>query len=746
MVRQIITTREPVFSPKIISLKEIHSLPFPFENKNVLFFGYGRVALYEGLRVLGVKEGDNVLVPNYICNVVVAPMHRLDIKVKFYEIDSNLKPVWELVAKKIDKSTKALIIVNYFGFPNDLDNARQFCSEHGLYLIEDNAQGFLSSDDSKPLGSFGDISIFSFRKILPIPNGAALVINNSLLKGKQKKAGYLLNKSKIFIFMAKSFLSTLNAGFGRFHNNSLRKVDFELDRIKNILQEYNVEDYFTKFSKLSSFLMKHFNYNHIINERIANYNKWLEFFSNNNFDGIKIVFPALRDGTVPLNLPVLVDKREQFISQMFSKGIECFPWPYLPRHSNDEYLASHMVCIPLTQSPDMKRIEQFFLQDFDMNNKINVALVYTSMNNHLGGKNIHLKNLYTYLGKDNLRLFIIGCSNIEDKWRQFMLQEGVKEEDFIMIPRFKKWFMFPFILQLRDIFIAREIDIVHTFQIQSDILGGLAARLAGIKNIISQYESKIIEDNVSMIKQLFYRMINKLIKKWFKKTIVVSEGLKKELLLEKFRAPDTVEVVHLGLQLPDKYKKMQFSFNDLKEGMPLIGTVGRLSKEKAMERLIMAVPIVLNAVPQAKFLIFGRGEEKENLLNLINRLGVSSRVILNDAPWIESIYELLKSIDIFVMPSVREGCPTALLEALALARPVIASDIEGVRDIVENEKNGFLIETHNAELFAEKIIYLCKHPEKAVDFGNCGREKILNNFTIESEMDKITKIYLDTLN
>lgn len=377
--------------------------------------------------------------------------------------------------------------------------------------------------------------------------------------------------------------------------------------------------------------------------------------------------------------------------------------------------------------------------------RINIALLYTSMNNHMGGKNIHLKNLYNYLDRDNLRLFIIGCSNIEDEWIQFMLREGVKNEDLFMLPRFKKWLFIPFVLQLRKIFITKKIDIVHTFQIQSDILGGVASRLVGIKNIISQYESKIIEDNVSIIKQFFYRITNKLIKKWFKKTIVVSEGLKKELVLERFRAPGTIEVVHLGLKLPDAYKKMEFSFNNLREGRPLIGTVGRLSKEKALERLIMAVPIVLKEVPQAKFLIFGRGEERENLLGLINKLKIQSSVILDDSPWIESIYGVLEAMDIFVMPSVREGCPTALLEALALARPVVASDIEGIRDIVENEKNGFLVDTTDAKLFSEKIIYLCKHPEKAIDFGRSGRERILNNFTIESEMSKFKKIYLDIL-
>lgn len=376
-----------------------------------------------------------------------------------------------------------------------------------------------------------------------------------------------------------------------------------------------------------------------------------------------------------------------------------------------------------------------------MTDKTKIALVYSSMNNHLGGKNVHLKNLYHYLGKDGFRVCIIGCSNIEGEWRDFMLQEGVKEEDLIMLPQFKKWLLLPFILHLRRIFITQKINIVHTFQIQSDILGGLAARLAGITHIISQYESKVIEDNISAIKQCFYKISNALIKGWFKKTVVVSTGLKKELIAQRFRPQDKIEIIHLGVKLPESCSKTKFTFDNLKEGRPLIGAIGRLSKEKALDRLIMSIPLVLQEVPKARFIIFGRGEERESLLNLISRLDISSKIILNDF-WVYPLYEALQTFDIFVMPSIREGCPTALLEALALARPVIASDIEGIKDIIEDGRDGLMVDTANPELFAQKIIFLCKNPEKAIWFGENGRKKVLNEFTIDAEIERFKKLYL----
>ena len=379
-----------------------------------------------------------------------------------------------------------------------------------------------------------------------------------------------------------------------------------------------------------------------------------------------------------------------------------------------------------------------------MTDKTKIALVYTSMNNHLGGKNVHLKNLYHYLGKDNFRVIIVGCSNIESQWKEFMLQGGVQEEDLIMLPQFKKWLLLPFVLQLRHVFITKKITIVHTFQIQSDILGGIAARLAGVKYIISQYESKIIEDNISVVKQLFYKIGNRLIKSWFKKTVVVSKGLKKELIAQRFRPQDKIEVIHLGVKLPESYSKTKFTFNNLKEGRPLIGAIGRLSKEKALDRFIMSIPLVMQEIPRARFIIFGRGEERESLLNLISRLDISSKIILNDS-WVYPLYEALQTFDIFVMPSIREGCPTVLLEALALARPVVASNIEGIKDIIKNGKDGLLVDTAIPELLAEKIIFLCKNQEKALQYGRNGSEKVLNEFTIEAEIDRLRKIYLESL-
>lgn len=379
-----------------------------------------------------------------------------------------------------------------------------------------------------------------------------------------------------------------------------------------------------------------------------------------------------------------------------------------------------------------------------MNETMKIALVCTSVN-ALGGKSTHLMNIYKSLNKGDLRVYIICCSSIENDLKKFMVLNGVREEDFILLSRLNKRLILPLILELKKIFKAKNIDIVHLFQVQSDILGGIAARLGGVRCIISQFESKIVEDSISIFKQLFYRTANFFIKHWFKKTVVVSNGLKQELILEKFRREDTIEVIHLGVEVPDMYKNRRFSFENLKNKKPTIGMVSGFQREKGIDRFISIVPMLAERLPGANFLIIGQGAEGKNLKEMVHRLNLKEKVRFGEIPWTERVFGGMEKIDIFLMPSTREGCPNTLLEALAVARPVIASNIEGIRDIIEDGKDGLLVDTADPVSFAEKVVELAQDPDKAIALGENGRKKILTGFTMEYETQQYRNLYTGIL-
>lgn len=139
------------------------------------FFSYGRRALAEAFRIAGVGQGDNVALPALICREILSAVHASGASPRFYRVGDGLG--FDGPAGRLE-SCKAVIAVNYFGFPQDLAPFLAHCRRTGAVLIEDNAHGLFSRDAAGTLlGTRGDVGIFSLRKTLPLPDGAALVVN-----------------------------------------------------------------------------------------------------------------------------------------------------------------------------------------------------------------------------------------------------------------------------------------------------------------------------------------------------------------------------------------------------------------------------------------------------------------------------------------------------------------------------------------------------------------------------------------
>ena len=176
------------------------------------YFGLARFALLAALELLNLPRGARVLVPAFICRDLLAAIHAAHATPEFYAVDETLSPLelnhnWPRAA--------AVIAVNYFGFPQNLNEFRAYCERTGAYLIEDNAHGFLSADEQGvPLGERGDMGLLSIRKTLLVPNGAALLVNcASLLSFVPRQEPFLPHKLSLS-FRAKLVLSWLQRRLG----------------------------------------------------------------------------------------------------------------------------------------------------------------------------------------------------------------------------------------------------------------------------------------------------------------------------------------------------------------------------------------------------------------------------------------------------------------------------------------------------------------------------------------------------
>ena len=127
-----------------------------------------------GLESLRLEPGSGILVPDYVCDVVLDPIAQLGLAHGYYPLGDDLAPDWNELESRVTPSTRALMAVHYFGQPQDLPRFREFCDRHALRLLEDNAHGHGGDLDGRPLGSFGDVGISSPRKFLGTPQGGAL--------------------------------------------------------------------------------------------------------------------------------------------------------------------------------------------------------------------------------------------------------------------------------------------------------------------------------------------------------------------------------------------------------------------------------------------------------------------------------------------------------------------------------------------------------------------------------------------
>ena len=172
---------------------------------------------------------------------------------------------------------------------------------------------------------------------------------------------------------------------------------------------------------------------------------------------------------------------------------------------------------------------------------------------------------------------------------------------------------------------------------------------------------------------------------------------------------------------------------------PVLLNVGRLIPVKGQRYLIQAMPKVLIQYPRAHLLIAGEGELRESLAALCRVEGVEDHVTFlgrrND------VKDLLMMSDIFVFPSLSEGCPNALLEALAVGKPCVAAHIGPTAEVVQDGLTGILVPTQSPDALAEAVIYLFDHPEQAEAMGQGGRNTIAARFTTDTVIRQLEEVY-----
>jgi len=150
----------------------------PQASRRVPLF-WARNAIYHALRAFKIGTGDEVLAPAYICSAAIEPILAAGAKVALYDVERDASVDLQALEAAVSSRTRALVLVHYFGFPNDAAGVRALCDRHDLFLIEDCAHVQSGSVAGRALGTWGDASVFSWRKFFPLFDGGELILNRA---------------------------------------------------------------------------------------------------------------------------------------------------------------------------------------------------------------------------------------------------------------------------------------------------------------------------------------------------------------------------------------------------------------------------------------------------------------------------------------------------------------------------------------------------------------------------------------
>jgi glycosyltransferase involved in cell wall biosynthesis len=258
-------------------------------------------------------------------------------------------------------------------------------------------------------------------------------------------------------------------------------------------------------------------------------------------------------------------------------------------------------------------------------------------------------------------------------------------------------------------------DIVHTHSSKAGLLGRLAARMAGVKHIIHTPHGHIFYGYYGRGLSFMFIILERWAARYTEKIITLTNAGKEEHIQYKIAPAHKFITIHSGLELgslqpSDTKNDVAKEFN-IDKSDKLIGTVARLVPIKGHEFLLKAAPLVLQHYPNTTFLLIGDGPLRKKLENLAQQLNFFDKIVFSGMR--EDIPRLLNAIDIFVLPSLNEGMGRVLIEAMALAKPIVATRVGGVPDVIEDGSSGLLVPSADPDALANAICTIMKNPSLA---------------------------------
>jgi glycosyltransferase involved in cell wall biosynthesis len=301
---------------------------------------------------------------------------------------------------------------------------------------------------------------------------------------------------------------------------------------------------------------------------------------------------------------------------------------------------------------------------------------------------------------------------------------------------------FRLVFSIREFIKKNRIDIIHCHGYKSNFYGLLASK--------GQVPSVTTNHNwlTAHWKLKTYCLLDSLWIRFFDRIIAVSNEVKNDML--RFKIPkEKISMIDNGIAL-ERFAKQVETNNTMKDQLGfdektrIIGTIGSLGIEKGHIYLLEAARQILDRVKDLRFLIVGDGPLRKPLEEKSEKLGIKEQVIFMGQR--KDIPELLMAMDIFVLPSIKEGLPMALLEAMAAKRPVIATRVGAIPKVIENKDTGVLVEPKDIKGLRDAIMNLLSDPGRMDLLARKGFDRVCMDFSSDEMGKNYLKLYTEITN
>lgn len=299
------------------------------------------------------------------------------------------------------------------------------------------------------------------------------------------------------------------------------------------------------------------------------------------------------------------------------------------------------------------------------------------------------------------------------------------------------------LMRLCGLFRKERPVIVHTHTSKAGILGRWAAFFAGVPIIVHTPHGHVFWSYFGKVKTAVFILLER----WSARITTRIVALTHREMIDHVRfriAPEEkFTVIHSGVDL-NRFSGAAGDISKVRQEMNLpedafvVGTTGRLTAVKGHIHLLRAAAGILKQRKDIIFLLLGDGELHDDLRNYAEREVIARNVRF--LGWRSDVASALSAFDVFVFPSLNEGMGKAIVEAMAMGKPIIASNVGGIQDLVCHGENGLLVPPADSEALANAIFDLYENPDKRRRMGEAGK-RISKEYGVEAMLKKIDALY-----